>query len=87
MTNSGKYPTMVGNCCLTNAFDTSSCFGEALLREDNKGALGHIGSYLVRKISNDFPKHKIKNKAICHHCSFEKNRSKDSIRKKYFKSL
>ena len=33
MTNSGKYPTMVGNCCLTNAFDSGSCFGETLLRK------------------------------------------------------
>ena len=31
MTNNHMYPTMIGNCCLTNAFDTGSCFGETLL--------------------------------------------------------
>jgi hypothetical protein len=43
MTNSGKYPTMGGNCCLTNAFDTGVCFGESLLRKSNGGAIGYIG--------------------------------------------
>ena len=43
LTNNGKYPLMVGNCCLTNAFDTGECFGEALLRAQNKGAVGYIG--------------------------------------------
>lgn len=41
--NLGKYPLMVGNCCLTNTFDDPECFGEALLRADGKGALGYIG--------------------------------------------
>lgn len=40
--NNHKYPLMVGNCCLTNTFDTD-CFGEELLRAANKGALGYIG--------------------------------------------
>lgn len=43
MTNAGKYPLMVGNACLTNKFDVSVCFGEALLRAENKGAVGYIG--------------------------------------------
>ena len=43
MSNNNKYPTMVGNCCLTNAFDSGTCFGEALLRKDNGGAIGYIG--------------------------------------------
>ena len=34
---------MIGNCCQSNAFDVSVCFGEALLRENNKGAVGYIG--------------------------------------------
>ncbi|HRS54781.1 MAG TPA: C25 family cysteine peptidase, partial [Bacteroidales bacterium] len=42
--NSGKYPLMVGNACLTNKFDEPVCFGEALLRANNKGALGYIGA-------------------------------------------
>lgn len=41
--NAHKYPLMIGNCCLTNKFDDPTCFGEALLRANNKGALGYIG--------------------------------------------
>ena len=41
--NDHEYPTVVGNCCLTNAFDTGTCFGEAWLRAENKGAIGYIG--------------------------------------------
>ncbi|MBN1424892.1 Gingipain R, partial [Candidatus Fermentibacteria bacterium] len=41
--NASQYPTVVGNCCLTNAFDTGNCFGEAWLRAENKGAIGYIG--------------------------------------------
>ena len=42
LSNDGKYPLMVGNCCSSNDF-TTTCFGEALLRAANKGALGYIG--------------------------------------------
>ncbi len=41
--NDHEYPTVVGNCCLTNAFDTGTCFGEAWLRAENRGAIGYIG--------------------------------------------
>jgi hypothetical protein len=44
MKNAGKYPFMVGNACLTNKFDEPVCFGEALLRARNKGAIGYIGA-------------------------------------------
>ncbi len=44
MTNAHKYPLMVGNACLTNKFDYTECFGEALLRAANKGAIGYIGA-------------------------------------------
>ena len=54
MTNSGKYPTMVGNCCLTNAFDSGSCFGETLLRKNNGGAIGYIGGSDVTYWNEDF---------------------------------
>ena len=54
MTNSNKYPTMVGNCCLTNAFDTGECFGEALLRKNNGGAIGYIGGSDVTYWNEDF---------------------------------
>ncbi len=43
MTNFGKLPLMIGNCCLSNKFDDPECFGEALLRVSNKGAIGYIG--------------------------------------------
>jgi len=33
---------MVGNCCQSNTFDVD-CFGEELLRANNKGAIGYIG--------------------------------------------
>ena len=41
--NVNEYPVVVGNCCLTNAFDTGVCFGEAWLRAENKGAVSYIG--------------------------------------------
>ncbi len=40
--NYGKYPVVVGNCCLTNHFNTGTCFGEAWLRATN-GAVIYIG--------------------------------------------
>lgn len=43
MTNTNEYPLMIGNCCLTNKFDYSSCFGETLIRAQNKGAVAYIG--------------------------------------------
>ena len=54
MTNTGKYPTMIGNCCLTNAFDSGTCFGEALLRKNNGGAIGYIGGSDVTYWNEDF---------------------------------
>ena len=54
MTNNGQYPLMVGNCCLTNAFDSSECFGEALLRASNKGAIGYIGGSDVTYWNEDY---------------------------------
>jgi hypothetical protein len=41
--NEGKYCFAVGNCCLTNKFEIGTCFGEAWLRAENKGAIGYIG--------------------------------------------
>ncbi|MEA1973374.1 MAG: C25 family cysteine peptidase, partial [Candidatus Cloacimonadota bacterium] len=41
--NSEKYTFAVGNCCLTNHFDTGECFGEAWLRAEDKGAIAYIG--------------------------------------------
>jgi hypothetical protein len=41
--NTNEYPVVVGNCCLTNAFNTGVCFGEAFLRAVDKGAVIYIG--------------------------------------------
>ena len=44
MANYDKPSFMIGNCCLSNSFDYSVCFGEALLlRERRSGAVGYIG--------------------------------------------
>jgi len=43
LTNAGMYPLVISNACSTNEFQISSCFGETLLRAQNKGAVGHIG--------------------------------------------
>ncbi len=44
MTNSGKYPLSVGNCCLSAEFGTDECVGEAWIRAEDKGAVTYIGS-------------------------------------------
>jgi hypothetical protein len=44
MANEGKYGVMIGNCCVSGKFDESTCFGEALLRAANKGAMAYIGA-------------------------------------------
>ncbi len=41
--NYDKYGVMVGNCCQSNKFDVAECFGEAIVRESNKGAVAYIG--------------------------------------------
>jgi len=44
MTNVQKMGLMIGNCCLSNKFDDSECFGESVLRKGNySGAVGYIG--------------------------------------------
>ena len=54
MSNNNKYPTMVGNCCLTNAFDSGTCFGEALLQKNGGGAIGYIGGSDVTYWNEDY---------------------------------
>ncbi|HBG71225.1 MAG: hypothetical protein A2W93_02080 [Bacteroidetes bacterium GWF2_43_63] len=44
MENAHQYPLMIGNACVTNKFEESECFGEALLRANMKGAVGYIGA-------------------------------------------
>ncbi|HSG68344.1 MAG TPA: C25 family cysteine peptidase, partial [Bacteroidales bacterium] len=40
--NQDEYCVLIGNCCSSNEFN-NYCFGEALLRAPNKGAVGYIG--------------------------------------------
>lgn len=41
--NNDEYGFVIGNCCQSNKFDVPVCFGESLLRANNKGAVGYIG--------------------------------------------
>lgn len=41
--NVNESSVVVGNCCLTSAFNTGICFAEAWLRAPNKGAVAYIG--------------------------------------------
>ena len=42
--NTNKYGVMIGNCCQSGNFKTGTCFGEALLRAQQKGAMAYIGA-------------------------------------------
>ena len=45
LTNTNKYFLAMGNCCLSGNFGYSQpCFGEAMLRGENKAAYSYIGS-------------------------------------------
>lgn len=54
--NKDKYPMMIGNCCLTGAFDYKAepCFGEQLLRTADKGAVVYIGATNSSYFDEDF---------------------------------
>ncbi len=55
MTNNNMPSFMIGNCCLSNKFDKSTCLGEALLRKgNNAGAVGYIGGSNYTYWSEDF---------------------------------
>lgn len=41
---SNKFGIIIGNCCLTNSFQQSECFGEALLRKQGAGAVAYVGA-------------------------------------------
>jgi hypothetical protein len=53
MTNAGKYPLVVGNCCLTGSFGTTESFGEAWLNAPDKGAIGYIGASMSTAWNED----------------------------------
>lgn len=40
--NQDKYCVLIGNCCSSSEFN-NYCFAEAILRAENKGAVGYIG--------------------------------------------
>jgi len=42
--NDGKYGLLIGNCCSTSEYQVNECFGEAVVRAANKGAVGYIGA-------------------------------------------
>ncbi len=44
MTNEGKYPLAVGNCCQSSLFSHAESIGEAWVRAANKGSVAYIGS-------------------------------------------
>lgn len=46
LTNSGMYPLMIGNCCLSAKFNYTSgdCFAEQIVNVAEKGAVGYIGA-------------------------------------------
>lgn len=44
MTNTGKYPLAVGNCCQSALFSSPESIGEAWVRAENKGGVAYVGS-------------------------------------------
>lgn len=45
MSNTNKPMVAIGNCCLTNSFQVSTCLGEAFLRRgENAGGVAYIGA-------------------------------------------
>lgn len=55
MSNNDKPSFMLGNCCLTNKFEKTTCLGEALLRKGNRaGAIGYIGGTNSTYWTEDF---------------------------------
>lgn len=56
ISNKDKYPMMIGNCCLSGAFNyrAEPCFGEQLLRSADKGAVVYIGATNSSYFDEDF---------------------------------
>lgn len=52
--NTGKLPLFINNCCLSSRFNESECFGEAILRANNKGGIGAIGGSNYTYWDEDF---------------------------------
>ena len=56
LTNKDKYFWALGNCCLTGDWGTDKgpCLGEAMVRAEEKGAWGYIGSCPVTYWNEDY---------------------------------
>lgn len=57
LTNANKPFWAMGNCCLSASYSNTStnpCFGEAMVRAQNKGAFGYIGSVVETYWYEDF---------------------------------
>jgi len=42
--NQDMYCVLIGNCCSSSEYQLNECFGEAIVRAQNKGAVGYIGA-------------------------------------------
>jgi hypothetical protein len=54
LTNEHKYFYAMGNCCQSGDWGYSTCYGEALVRAENKGAFAYIGSCPNTTWYNDY---------------------------------
>jgi hypothetical protein len=55
LSNAGKYPLVVGNCCLAGTFNRSAdCLGEALMKNANGGAVTFVGASSETYFDEDF---------------------------------
>ena len=54
LTNTHKYFLAIGNCCQSGDWGYSTCFGEAMVRAENKGAFAYIGSCPNTTWKNDY---------------------------------
>ena len=54
LTNEHKYFLAIGNCCQSGDWGYSTCFGEAMVRAENKGAYAYIGSCPNTTWKNDY---------------------------------
>ncbi len=54
LTNEHKYFLAIGNCCQSGDWGYGTCFGEAMVRAENKGAYAYIGSCPNTTWLNDY---------------------------------
>ena len=54
LTNEHKYFLAIGNCCQSGDWGYGTCFGEAMVRAENKGAYAYIGSCPNTTWFNDY---------------------------------